>query len=70
MVEVRIDRDLFRTRFQENDVLLGIYTLEQLRDAGIPAEGVLFVRGVSSGRLEIEAEDELVGDQWIYRWHP
>jgi hypothetical protein len=70
MVEVHIDRDLYRTRFNENDVLLGIHTLERLREAGIPAEGVLFVRGVSSGRLEVEAEDDLVGNNWIYRWYP
>jgi hypothetical protein len=70
MIEVRIDRDLYRTRFNENDVLLGIYTLEQLREAGIPVEGVLFVRGVSRGRLVIEAEDDLVGNEWIYRWVP
>lgn len=70
MVEVRIDRDLYRTRFNENDVLLGIHTLERLREVGIPAEGVLFVRGVSSGRLEVEAEDEIIGNDWVYRWHP
>lgn len=70
MIEVRIDRDLYRTRFNENDVLLGIHTLEQLREAGIPVEGILFVRGVSSGRLEIEPEDELIGNDWVYRWYP
>jgi hypothetical protein len=70
MIEVRIDRDLYRTRFNENDVPLGIYTLEQLREAGIPVEGVLFVRGVSRGRLVIEAEDDLVGNEWLFRWFP
>lgn len=70
MIEVHIDRNLYRTRFQENDVLLGIHTLDMLREAGIPVEGVLFVRGVSSGRLTVEPEDELVGDCMIWRWVP
>jgi hypothetical protein len=70
MIEVRIDRDLFRSRFGENDVLLGVHTLDKLREAGIPAEGILFVRGVSSGRLEIEPDDELVSTDMIYRWVP
>jgi hypothetical protein len=25
---------------------------------------------VSRGRLVIEAEDDLVGNEWIYRWVP
>lgn len=70
MIEVRIDRDLYRTRFKESDVLVGVHTLNQLREAGVPVEGVLFVRGVSSGRLEIEPEDDLVGNDMIYRWYP
>lgn len=70
MIEVRIDRDLYASRFNENDVLLARYTLEQLREAGIPAEGILFVRGVTSGRLTVEAEDDLIGNEWIYRWVP
>lgn len=70
MIEVRIDPELYSSRFNENDVQFGLHILERLRGAGVPAQGVLFVRGVSSGRLTVEPDDELVSNDMVWRWVP
>ena len=65
MIEVRIPAERL-VRFG-NDVHAGIHVLRTLRDAGVPAVGVLYVQGVERGVLEIEFDD-LAMDEWVYRW--
>lgn len=68
MIEVRIPEAKLQS-FNGNEVHAGLHTLQVLRNAGIPAVGVLFVQGVERGILEIELED-LAVDEWVYRWRP
>ena len=65
MIEVRIPAERL-VRFG-NEVHAGMHVLATLRDAGIPAVGVLYVQGVKAGKLEIEFDD-LAMDEWVYRW--
>ena len=65
MIEVRIPAERL-VRFG-NEVHAGMHVLKALREAGVPAVGVLYVQGVESGVLSIEFED-LAMDEWVYRW--
>jgi hypothetical protein len=69
MIEVSIPRCVVPKQFEDNDIQFGQIVLERLREAGVPVIGDVFLRGVSSGRLEMECDD-LASDDFIYRWHP
>lgn len=69
MIEVHIPRDAVPKQFEDNDVQFGQLVLDRLRAKGVPAIGKIFLRGVESGRLEMECDD-LASDDYIYRWHP
>ena len=65
MIEVRIPTtklDAFG-----NEVHANMHVLAALREAGVPATGVLGLRGVENGVLEIECDD-LAADEIVYRW--
>ena len=64
MNEVTVSVD--PTRF-DNPVHLGLRTLRNLRDAGVPVIGVLWPVGVESGLLTI-GEPDLVTGVIEYRW--
>lgn len=69
MIEINIPRNVVPRQFEDNDVQFGQIVLERLRAAGVPAIGHVFLRGVETGRLEMECDD-LASDDYIYRWHP
>ncbi len=69
MIEIQIPRNAVPAKFADNDVQFGQIVLERLRAAGVPAVGNIFLRGVESGRLEMECDD-LASDDWIYRYFP
>ena len=65
MIEVRIP--VAALDRLDNEVHKGMHVLGKLRDAGMPVEGVLYVRGVRTGVLEVEFDD-LATEEWVYRW--
>jgi hypothetical protein len=68
-VEITIPCNVVPKQFEDSDIQFGQIVLERLREAGVPVVGSVFLRGVSSGRLEMECDD-LASDDFIYRWHP
>ena len=70
MVEVRFSAERL-ARFG-NPILAGLHILEKLREADVPATGLLYVVAAETGILEIEFEPDLAGsdDTLIYRWKP
>ena len=54
------------TRF-DNPIHQGLDTLARLREAGIPATGVLYVAGVERGSLTI-SEPDIVDGEVTYSW--
>ncbi len=69
MIEIHISKDVVPAKFEDNDVQFGQIVLNKLRAAGVPVIGTVFLRGVETGRLELECDD-LASDDYIYRWHP
>lgn len=65
MIEVRIPQA--RLAALNNEVHVGMHILSELRAAGVPAEGTLFVRGVTAGSLQVEFDD-LASDEWVWTW--
>jgi len=64
VIEVRIPvADVDR---HENEVLRGQVVLTRLRDAGIPAYGILWLRGVAHGVLRMWKDD--LFDDIVYQW--
>lgn len=51
----------------DNPVHQGMYVLQALQQAGVPATGVLYVAGVESGVLTISAPD-LTDGLVAYEW--
>lgn len=71
-VEVRIPKAK-RKELRDNEVLFGAYILRQLKEKGVPVDGVLFVCGVTHGRLECRTDLDLAGeagDEYVFRWVP
>lgn len=69
MIEVRINECEFA--FLGNEVLCALHTLKQLRDAGIPATGVIALVGVNTGKLTTWCDDSgLDGDEYVFRYEP
>lgn len=62
MTRVTVQPDKF-----ENPVLFGLHVLTKLRDAGVPAIGVLWPAGVESGTLSVEPPD-LVDGSVTWSW--
>lgn len=70
-ITVRIPHAKFWTLASGQPVHMNISVLKALRDAGIPAEGGVEFRAVTSGRCEMWNEDDEDGDRvCIYRWTP
>ncbi len=69
MIEIHIPRNVVQAQFEDNDVQFGQIVLDRLRAAGVPVVGNVFLRGVVSGRLDLEC-DELASDDWVFRWVP
>lgn len=53
---------------QGNEVLAAQVIFTRLRNRGVPVIGVLGVIAVEWGKLTIEHEDGLDGDEWTYTW--
>lgn len=51
-----------------NEVLAAQMIFDKLRSRGVPLIGVLGVLAVEWGKLTIEHEDGLDGDEWHYTW--
>lgn len=66
MLEVRIDTaTLVRLG---NEIHAGMHVLRKLREAGVPATGVLFPTGVESGVLSMH--DDVTFGETVYTWNP
>jgi len=65
MVEVRIPAAKL-AKF-DSEVHRGMLVLRELREAGVPVVGSLFPLGAERGVLSVEY-DELVSDEWVWRW--
>lgn len=62
-------RDQFLVKTPEgNDFLAARVIFGRLRSRGVPVIGALGVLGVEWGKLTIEHEDGLDGDEWTYTW--
>ena len=64
MITVRIPARMLEKI--EHEVHTGIYTLKQLREAGVPVVGVLWLGSVERGALTVE-DDLATGDR-LYTW--
>lgn len=69
MIEIHIPKDAVPAKFEDNDIQFGQIVLDKLRAAGVPAIGQVFLRGVETGRLEMECDD-LASDDYIFRYFP
>ena len=68
VVRVEIDS----TKFWKigNPVLINVSVFKTLRDAGIPVDGAIELRGVLHGRLAMWRECREAGEMLIYEWQP
>lgn len=72
--EVTIRETFTRDQFlgtknpEGNDMLAARVIFGRLRSRGVPVIGALGVLGVEWGKLTIEHEDGLDGDEWHYAW--
>lgn len=70
-ITVRIHHNRFWTLAGGQPVHMNISVLKALRDAGIPAEGGVEFRAVTSGRIEMWNETDEDDDRvCVYKWTP
>jgi hypothetical protein len=66
-IECRFPGDL-QARLNDNEVLANVRVLERLRQKGVPVLGAISVRGVANGELSVRTEEDLDGDETVYKW--
>lgn len=62
------DQFLGKANPEGNDFLAARVIFGRLRSRGVPVIGALGVLGVEWGKMTIEHEDGLDGDEWTYTW--
>ncbi len=63
---IRVTFDRKALQDIDHDVHINNKVIKGLKDAGIPVVGGIWIRGVSSGRLEMFNE----GSNAVYQWTP
>lgn len=69
-VRVEIDESKFWTLAREHPVHMNVSVLKALRDAGVPVEGGIELRGVKHGRLTMFNESRQGKRFNVYEWAP
>lgn len=71
MTRVEIPHDKFWTAAKGQPVHMNISVFKALRDAGIPVDGGIDMRGVEHGRLVcFNRQDKTLGRVCVYEWAP
>lgn len=69
-IRVDIDHGKLRSLAGAHEVYMNIRIIKELQDAGIPAEGGVEFRGVTSGKL-VHWNEQRNGKRYlVYEWHP
>lgn len=71
MIRVEIPYSKFWDMSKHQPVHMNISVFKALRDAGIPVDGGIDMRGVLHGRLVcFNRQDETLGRVCVYQWSP